>query len=410
MSTLASTIPAIRDRVEWMFTLAVEAANGKAIPPGELKQMGETAAAIQVALEDVEVFLGTPVAADVAPRWVSLADIITNPPPPRRWVVDQWLPHGSLALLSGRGGTGKSLLLQQLATCIAGGTEFFGTKTTSGRVIALLTEDDGDEVRRRQGDICRALGIDPSRLEGNLFIEGRAGRDNVLMVPTQSGEMAPTELFDALRKSVSDLRPRLLALDNVGQIFAGNENIRSLVTQFCNKLTGLAVDFDCTVLLLGHTAKGEGSEYSGSTAWEAAVRTRLWLERKDDGTTELRRRKANYASIDEALKITWRQGAFVLDDGSDDTAPLVIADARGALLKALDTLTERRVPTSHLATARNYLPRVARAEGLLGTVAVQVAPRALATLLDDGTLTPHADLGWKRSDRHPAVGLVRSHP
>ena len=32
---------------------------------------------------------------DLAPNWASLADIETNPPPPRRWVLDQWLPFGA---------------------------------------------------------------------------------------------------------------------------------------------------------------------------------------------------------------------------------------------------------------------------------------------------------------------------
>ena len=33
--------------------------------------------------------------------------------------------------------------------------------------------------------------------------------------------------------------------------------------------------------------------------------------------------------------------------------------ARAALLVALDTLTGRQTATSHVATARNYLPRIA---------------------------------------------------
>jgi hypothetical protein len=346
---------------------------------------------------------------ELTPIWASLADIETNPPPPRRWVLDQWLPFGAPTILLGKGGTGKSLLLQQLATCIPTGREFFGQAVTRGKVLAWLTEDDNDEVRRRQRAICRALDTDPAVLQDRLYIEGRAGKDNVLMVATPNGEMVETQAFRVLEQAINEIRPSLVALDNAGQMFAGNENVRSQVTQFCNKLAGLAVRYNCALLLLGHTAKADGSEYSGSTAWDAAVRSRLWLVRNDDGSTELRRRKANYASTtDEAtLRITWRAGAFMLDDGSQDTAPLVIADARAALLLALDTLTGRQTATSHVATARNYLPRIARTEGLLDTVAIEVARRALATLLDDGTLIPSAVLGWKKPDRHLATGLER---
>ena len=41
--------------------------------------------------------------------------------PPRRWCVEGWFPNRSVSLLSGDGGTGKSLLAMQLATSAAMG-------------------------------------------------------------------------------------------------------------------------------------------------------------------------------------------------------------------------------------------------------------------------------------------------
>ena len=39
-------------------------------------------------------------------------------PEPRSWLIDQWLPAGSVALLTGEGGAGKSRLALQLAADI----------------------------------------------------------------------------------------------------------------------------------------------------------------------------------------------------------------------------------------------------------------------------------------------------
>ena len=72
------------------------------------------------------------------------------------------------------------------------------------------------------------------------------------------------------RFTVPSLRPRLLILDNLADIFGGDENARDLARQFVSLIRGLAIDLDCTVLMLSHPslsgmASGRGA--SGSTAW-----------------------------------------------------------------------------------------------------------------------------------------------
>ena len=42
-------------------------------------------------------------------------------PSPRRWLVQNWLPAGRVALFTGPGGVGKSRLVLQLAAAIASG-------------------------------------------------------------------------------------------------------------------------------------------------------------------------------------------------------------------------------------------------------------------------------------------------
>ena len=55
-----------------------------------------------------------------------------GPPPPRRWLVEDWLPAGRVTLLAGQGGVGKSRLALQLAAGIAsGGGRLDGTDHAS---------------------------------------------------------------------------------------------------------------------------------------------------------------------------------------------------------------------------------------------------------------------------------------
>ncbi|MCA3487246.1 MAG: AAA family ATPase, partial [Rhodobacter sp.] len=58
----------------------------------------------------------TPVAAEpVRFGFFPARDLADKPIPPRHWHVDDLVPGGTVTLLSGDGGTGKSLLAMQLA-------------------------------------------------------------------------------------------------------------------------------------------------------------------------------------------------------------------------------------------------------------------------------------------------------
>jgi hypothetical protein len=353
----------------------------------------------------VEKFAPKPSEAPPPPRYVCLANLEADPPPPRRWVVEDWIPRGHVTALMGRGGTGKSLLLQQLGTHVALCEALFGVAVSAGPVLSWFCEDDPDELRRRQAKLFDALcrmSIDSSR---GLFFEGRAGIESTLLYFDRDRKPLYTPALDLLRSEVERVRPVLVGLDNAAQLFGGVENDRQQVTAFANLLTGLARRYDCGVLLLGHTAKAADSEFSGSTAWDAAVRSRLWLDRNEDGTLTLHRRKANYSATD-SITLEWQAGAFVpvSRDRADSDAARV---AEAAVLAALDTLTARQVATSHNPTATTFLPRLMKREDLLGSASYDAARRALAALLDRDEIVPNARLGWRKSDRHDALGLAR---
>lgn len=331
--------------------------------------------------------------------YVNFGDLDTNPPPPRRWVLEGWIPRGAVTALSGMGGTGKSLIAQQLATAVAHGLPFLSIATTRGPVLGLFAEDDADELRRRHIGIARHYA--PTEPGAGLFIDARAGLDNTLAVFEKSGRIKPTEVFKAFKAEAERIRPVLVLVDNIAQTFAGSEIDRHQVTAFCNLLTAIAQAADCGVLLLGHVAKGDGSEYSGSTAWDAAVRARLFLSRGDDGVLTLQKSKSNYAARDQVQFVRNDQGAFVLHrpgevaEGSFDAL-------RWELLAAVQSLNAQRIATSNTPTARNYLLSA------MGIPKAKRAPyaTALRQLVIAGELLPAADLPWKKADRHRATGLA----
>lgn len=333
--------------------------------------------------------------------FADFATLDTDPPPPRRWVAQDWLPFCSVTALFGAGGFGKSLLAQQVGTHVALGEPIFGVSVVQGAVLILQCEDDPPEARRRAQAIERRAGLRIGAAP--IYVAARAGEDNVLVTFDRDGRMQYAPAWAGLVSAIETTRPVLVVIDNVAHVFGGLENDRRHVTAFANALTALARRHDCAVLLIGHVAKAEASEFSGSTAWEAAVRTRLWLERKDDGSVVLHKKKANYSTRD-SITLEWADGAFALPVPQDQRARNRVAER--VVLAGLATLTARQVATSHsAASASSYLPRVMQREGLLSGISVDEAKRALGALIDARAIEPNAQLPWKKPDRKYAVGL-----
>ena len=264
-------------------------------------------------------------------------------PRPRAWHVHGLVPAREITLMSGDGGTGKSLLALQLAVATAAGIDWIGHYPEHGRVLFVSAEDDIDELHRRLANIAHLQAVDIAALDNLEFIP-LAGRDAVLAAPTtRDGPLKETPLFTAIRSEVERRRPALLILDTLADLFAGNEIVRHHARQFVGMLRGLAIDFDATILLLSHPSQSgmaSGAGTSGSTAWNNSVRSRLYLERPrgsedDDEDTDLRilsTKKANYGRAGGEIVLRWKDGVFVLNGAMRaETLEFNAADERAFL-------------------------------------------------------------------------------
>lgn len=250
---------------------------------------------------------------------VDTATWIGRNPPERRFIVDGWLARGTAALLVGEDGIGKSLLAQQLATCVAAGRPFLGMPVERAAAIYITCEDDADELWRRQRGINAALSL-PADCAPAMLSSLVGQMDVDLSALTPAGAIGPSPLARAIVDVAKEYRAGLIILDNLAHLFSGNENVRRDVAVFCSLLERMAIDADATVLLLGHPSKG-GAEYSGSTGWSAHVRQRWFLERPEAGSMGvdrdarvLRKSKANYSASGTEVAFRWHEWAFVTED------------------------------------------------------------------------------------------------
>ena len=148
--------------------------------------------------------------------------------------------------------------------------------------------------------------------------EGRGVGDDT----RQDGHCQGYSRLARTSRHVERIKPRLVVLDTLADVFAGNENIRPEARQFIGLLRGLALNCDLAVVLIAHpslTGMATGTETSGSTAWSNSVRSRLYLEGvKDAGGSELDGnlrtltvKKSNYGPPGRQLDLRWDFGRFV---------------------------------------------------------------------------------------------------
>jgi RecA-family ATPase len=243
--------------------------------------------------------------------------------PPRHWLVRDLVPSGTVTLLGGDGGTGKSLLALQLACAIATNGRWLERQVSGGGVVFISAEDDDAELHRRLDDIVQASDLRFSDLD-RLTIRSLAGEDALLAhLDRTSGVLSPSALYSDLNKRLEDEKPALLVLDTLADLFPGNENDRAQARHFIGLLRGLAIRHDCAVVLLAHpslSGMSSGTGTSGSTGWNNSVRSRLYLERVAQDGIEinpdarvLSTKKANYGRTGGEISITYRNGIFVAD-------------------------------------------------------------------------------------------------
>ncbi|GAJ91023.1 bifunctional DNA primase/polymerase [Rhizobium rhizogenes] len=314
--------------------------------------------------------------------------------PPREWFIDGLIPHRQVTILAGDGGVGKSLLALQFGAAAALGIDTVGCSPQRGRVLYLGAEDEADEFHRRLADIVRGHGKQLSDLEDFRLIP-MADLDALLAVPDNKGVMQPTTVWTQLCDLAREFRPCFIVLDTVADLFGGDEIKRGQARQFIGMLRRLAIEINCSIVLLAHPSQEgirSGSGASGSTGWKNSSRSMLYFSRPDNDKEVdpdlrfLSTKKSNYGKVGGESKLRWENGCFVVETaGSSPTLGLINRKADGVFVELLRTFarTGQHVGAS---PGTNYAPaKMAKNSGADG-LSKKALEAAMQRLLEDGTV------------------------
>lgn len=357
-------------------------------------------------------------------RMVDPTSLQGAPVPERKWLVPDWLPWRQTALFYGDGGTGKSLLAQQLMTSASLGKAWLGIDVTKCRTWGLFCEDDEEELHRRQADINRHHGVNFTDLEAMRWISRTEAESNLLMTFDQSGAGQLTDLWFQVREAAINHEAQLIVLDTAADTFGGSEINRSHVRQFIQKAcSGLARAVDGAVLLCAHPSasgmsSGEGT--GGSTGWSNSARSRWYLTRpkadadepNSDNLRILSRRKANYARRGEEMNLEWHDGVFrVVGSTAAGTVERIDVHnreraAEDAFMTALRASIEQGRGVSHSRNAaKAYAPKALHNKDATKGFTVKDLEAAMERLFSAGQIEANALIG-RRPGRQPLKSLA----
>jgi len=355
-----------------------------------------------------------PVPTADALDWPKLAPLA---PPERKWAIKGWVGFGHVTLLVGPGGIGKTLLAQQMASCLALGRPFIEEIDRPHKCLMWACEDDHDELWRRQIAISRWCKAGLEEFHEHLTIVPRHGLENTI-VSDEFGKPTFSTLLAQLAEQAHDLDADVVILDNAGQLYGGNENNRHAVTVFLNALAGALSGK--AIMLLAHPSRGLNSEFSGSSAWENVARTRLYFgatlpgaKAEPNGDADplddvryLSRRKANYSPKDWR-RMTYADGALTPDQPEDQggiIGQIKSGRAQRIVLAGLQKLSTMGVHGTDGKRSPNFLPKMLAEYKIDEGVPSHELTSAMRSLMLDGKLK-RTTIG-KTTNRTAIIGLV----
>ncbi len=280
---------------------------------------------------------------------------------PEPHYIDKLIPAGEVTLLAGHGGSGKSYVALVMAICVALGVSFAGLATTQASVLFYSCEDGKSILLKRVARICRAMKVDVADLKGKLHLLDASDLDPALHREQRVGGRQSIELETRMLGLLADQVKRhdvgLVIVDNASDAYDDNEIVRARVRTFIRSLRTRIARPNRAVLLLAHVSKvsavmgkSAGSEdYSGSTAWNNSVRSRLGLF-ADGANLILQPLKANYGPMGDEIRLVWLDGV-PLPAG---TVPTAGADAAKAIREAAQATQDKTEMGAIVALIKDF--------------------------------------------------------
>ncbi|WP_245688011.1 AAA family ATPase [Rhodococcus phenolicus] len=233
-----------------------------------------------------------------------------------RWVMEDWIPAGSLTLLAGREGLGKSTIAAQICAQITQGTLEGELHGIPRNVLYIHSEDSREFTVAPR---LKAAGADMDRV---LFVD-------VETAHMDSGTLILPLDIATLEKMIAQHQVAFVVLDaatsSMSSELSGKDD--RAVRSYLEPLAQLAARQGCVVLGLCHFGKRDGTDTGklilGSIAWSQVARSVLSVAKDEDtGNLIVTNTKANLAPRTRSMEATIVSTSVETEDGAAEVGAL----------------------------------------------------------------------------------------
>lgn len=242
------------------------------------------------------------------------------------WLVPGYIPKGTITIIGGDGGLGKTSLWCNIASAISNGTPCVLQENNDilcpyGEVVYFSGEDDTARVLR-------------PRLEQN-----GANLDNIKTIPMDDDAFTSLSIGGALIEGIIEARRPMLVIFDPIQQFIKNADMskRNDMRQIMTSLSKLGKKYGTTFILVMHTNKrdkiGSFRDKLSDSAdlWDIA-RSVLALGRNQNNENFITHEKSSYSIRQNAILYHIENGRIIRD--SSETERMTYVEFMGGKSKA----------------------------------------------------------------------------
>jgi hypothetical protein len=213
-----------------------------------------------------------------------------EPKEPQKYLIDQMLPYPCLAIVYGGPGSLKSMILADMAVCVAGGLRWLDTMSCDSvqpgvslqAIQAPVLWVDFDNGSRRTdiriGAMLRAHGLGPET------------PIHYVSMPTPHLDASKDTHIEAMTALIRRNGYKLVIVDNLGLITGNTEENSADMANVMGRLRRLAESTEAAIILVHHQRKSAanseanglrlGESLRGHSSIEASLDLALLVDRK----------------------------------------------------------------------------------------------------------------------------------
>lgn len=289
----------------------------------------------------------TPQTATHRMQRIDVAEVLSSPPPPVRWLLPGFLEFGEVVNLFGRGKAGKSATALALAIAALTGGEFLARKVGQLDWAAYIDAENPLKTIRRR---LHRFAV-PMEVSGRLLLFSARGLD-----------LGSREGLDELDQALPIGGTGLLILDSAIALHRADENAAVEVRGVVSGVREIVEIRDAATIILGH--ENRGGDLRGSLDWRNAA----------DGSLQI---LYDRATKTRTLSCIERRDG---DDGEDLSFRFVVSDDGASM-----SLMAEDAPQPGLSAVDAMAQRIAPLLALNPEISQSQAARALAVSRDNWT-------------------------